>query len=77
VAYVCVYLLFLDEFYHGIVFTRARTKTITVVGDRFSSHCVDFGLMATAGVIAPAPIDSGLFVARLLSRLTAWRAQGE
>jgi len=69
-----------NEFFMALIFTGARTKTITVVVTEFSSQFgVDFGLMATGGVIGSLP---PLILAFLLQRyivagLTAGALKGE
>jgi multiple sugar transport system permease protein len=45
-----------NEFFMALIFTGANTKTITVTVTEFSSQFgVDFGLMATGGVIGSIP----------------------
>ncbi|MBA4383255.1 MAG: carbohydrate ABC transporter permease [Anaerolinea sp.] len=68
-----------NEFFMALIFTGANTKTITVTVTEFSSQFgVDYGLMATGGVIGSIP---PLLLAFLLQRyivagLTAGSVKG-
>jgi len=69
-----------NEFFMALIFSGSHAKTITVVVTEFSSQFgVDFGLMATGGVIGSLP---PLILAFLLQRyivagLTAGAVKGE
>lgn len=69
-----------NEFFMALIFTSSHAKTITVVVTEFSSQFgVDYGLMATGGVIGSLP---PLILAFLLQRyivegLTAGALKGE
>ncbi len=45
-----------NEFFMALIFTGARTKTITVIVTEFSNQAgIDYGLMTTGGVIGSLP----------------------
>lgn len=55
-----------NEFFMALIFTGARTKTITVIVTEFSNQAgIDYGLMTTGGVIGSLP---PLIVAFLLQK---------
>ncbi|HAF60989.1 MAG TPA: ABC transporter permease [Anaerolineaceae bacterium] len=69
-----------NEFFMALIFTSSQAKTITVVVTEFSSQFgVDFGLMATGGVIGSLPplILAFLFQRYIVEGLTAGALKGE
>lgn len=68
-----------NEFFMALIFTGANTKTITVVVTEFSSQFgVDFGLMATGGVIGSIPplVLAFLLQKYIVAGLTAGSVKG-
>ena len=68
-----------NEFFMALIFTGANTKTITVTVTEFSSQFgVDFGLMATGGVIGSIPplILAFLLQKYIVAGLTAGSVKG-
>lgn len=68
-----------NEFFMALIFTGANTKTITVTVTEFSSQFgVDFGLMATGGVIGSIPplVLAFLLQKYIVAGLTAGAAKG-
>lgn len=64
---IFVFLLSWDDFFFGLLFTSTLdSKTISVAISEFSGkHAVDFGMVATGGVVASVP---PLLIAILLQR---------
>jgi multiple sugar transport system permease protein len=79
-AALFAYLLAWDEFFYALLFTSdQRAKTVTVaIADLAGGRVADYGLIATAGVIAALPpVVFGLFMQRaLISGLTAGSVKG-
>ena len=79
-AALFAYLLAWDEFFYALLFTSdQRAKTVTVaMADLAGGRVADYGLIATAGVIAALPpVVFGLFMQRaLISGLTAASVKG-
>ena len=79
-AALFAYLLAWDEFFYALLFTSdQRAKTITVaIADLAGGRVADYGLIATAGVIAALPpVLFGLVMQRtLISGLTAGSVKG-
>jgi multiple sugar transport system permease protein len=68
-----------NEFFMALIFTGANTKTITVTVTEFSSQFgVDFGLMATGGVIGSIPplVLAFLLQKYIVAGLTAGSVKG-
>lgn len=68
-----------NEFFMALIFTGAQTKTITVTVTEFSSQFgVDFGLMATGGVIGSIPpiVLAFLLQKYIVAGLTAGSVKG-
>jgi len=68
-----------NEFFMALIFTGANTKTITVTVTEFSSQFgVDFGLMATGGVIGSIPplVLAFLLQKHIVAGLTAGSVKG-
>lgn len=68
-----------NEFFMALIFTGANTKTITVTVTEFSSQFgVDYGLMATGGVIGSIPplILAFLLQKYIVAGLTAGSVKG-
>lgn len=68
-----------NEFFMALIFTGASTKTITVTVTEFSSQFgVDYGLMATGGVIGSLPplILAFLLQKYIVAGLTAGSVKG-
>ncbi|MHC1783663.1 MAG: carbohydrate ABC transporter permease [Anaerolineaceae bacterium] len=68
-----------NEFFMALIFTGANTKTITVTVTEFSSQFgVDYGLMATGGVIGSIPplILAFLLQKYIVAGLTAGAVKG-
>lgn len=68
-----------NEFFMALIFTGASTKTITVTVTEFSSQFgVDYGLMATGGVIGSIPplILAFLLQKYIVAGLTAGSVKG-
>jgi len=66
---IFVFLLSWDDFFFGLLFTSSLdSKTISVAISEFSGkHAVDFGLVATGGVIASfPPLLIAIFMQRFL-----------
>lgn len=74
------YLLAWDEFFYALLFTSdQRAKTVTVaIADLAGGRVADYGLIATAGVLAALPpVFFGLFMQRaLITGLTAGGVKG-
>jgi len=79
-AALFAYLLAWDEFFYALLFTSDhRAKTVTVaIADLAGGRVADYGLIATAGVIAALPpVIFGLIMQRaLISGLTAGSVKG-
>lgn len=79
-AALFAYLLAWDEFFYALLFTSDyRAKTITVaIADLAGGRVADYGLIATAGVIAALPpVLFGLVMQRtLISGLTTGSVKG-
>jgi multiple sugar transport system permease protein len=79
-AALFAYLLAWDEFFYALLFTSdSRAKTITVaIADLAGGRVADYGLIATAGVIAALPpVLFGLLMQRtLISGLTTGSVKG-
>jgi multiple sugar transport system permease protein len=79
-AALFAYLLAWDEFFYALLFTSDhRAKTITVaIADLAGGRIADYGLIATAGVIAALPpVLFGLVMQRtLVSGLTTGSVKG-
>lgn len=79
-AALFAYLLAWDEFFYALLFTSdQRAKTITVaIADLAGGRVADYGLIATAGVIAALPpVLFGLVMQRtLISGLTTGSVKG-
>ena len=68
-----------NEFFMALIFTGANTKTITVTVTEFSSQFgVDYGLMATGGVIGSIPplLLAFLLQKYIVAGLTAGSVKG-
>ena len=68
-----------NEFFMALIFTGANTKTITVTVTEFSSQFgVDYGLMATGGVIGSIPplVLAFLLQKYIVAGLTAGSVKG-
>jgi multiple sugar transport system permease protein len=68
-----------NEFFMALIFTGAQTKTITVTVTEFSSQFgVDYGLMATGGVLGSIPplILAFLLQKYIVAGLTAGSVKG-
>jgi multiple sugar transport system permease protein len=74
------FLLAWDEFLYALIFTSSsNSKTITVAITEFTGrHAVDFGMMATGGVLASLPplIIAFLFQRYIIGGLTAGAVKG-
>ncbi|WP_296372638.1 carbohydrate ABC transporter permease [Yoonia sp.] len=79
-AALFAYLLAWDEFFYALLFTSDyRAKTVTVaIADLAGGRVADYGLIATAGVIAALPpVIFGLVMQRMLiSGLTTGGVKG-
>ncbi len=79
-AALFAYLLAWDEFFYALLFTSDhRAKTVTVaIADLAGGRVADYGLIATAGVIAALPpVIFGLVMQRaLISGLTTGGVKG-
>lgn len=79
-AALFAYLLAWDEFFYALLFTSdQRAKTVTVaIADLAGGRVADYGLIATAGVIAALPpVLFGLLMQRtLISGLTTGSVKG-
>ncbi|WP_413867494.1 carbohydrate ABC transporter permease [Albidovulum sp.] len=79
-AALFAYLLAWDEFFYALLFTSdQRAKTVTVaIADLAGGRIADYGLIATAGVIAALPpVVFGLIMQRsLISGLTTGGVKG-
>lgn len=74
------FLLAWDEFFYALLFTSDQnSKTVTVaIADLAGGRVSDYGLIATAGVLAALPpVIIGIFMQRsLISGLTAGGVKG-
>jgi multiple sugar transport system permease protein len=79
-AALFAFLLAWDEFFYALLFTSdQRSKTLTVaIADLAGGRVSDYGLIATAGVLAALPpVIVGLFMQRaLISGLTSGGVKG-
>ena len=79
-AALFAFLLAWDEFFYALLFTSdQRAKTLTVaIADLAGGRVSDYGLIATAGVLAALPpVVIGLFMQRaLISGLTSGGVKG-
>lgn len=79
-AALFAFLLAWDEFFYALLFTSdQRAKTLTVaIADLAGGRVSDYGLIATAGVLAALPpVAVGLFMQRaLISGLTSGGVKG-
>jgi multiple sugar transport system permease protein len=79
-AALFAFLLAWDEFFYALLFTSdQRAKTLTVaIADLAGGRVSDYGLIATAGVLAALPpVIVGLFMQRaLISGLTSGGVKG-
>jgi multiple sugar transport system permease protein len=79
-AALFAFLLAWDEFFYALLFTSdLRAKTLTVaIADLAGGRVSDYGLIATAGVLAALPpVLIGLFMQRaLISGLTQGGVKG-
>ena len=73
------FLLAWDEFFYALLFTAKDSKTLPVfIADLAGGRVADYGLIATAGVMASLPpVLMGFFLQKsLVSGLTAGGVKG-